>query len=96
MMAPVMMVEENQRLALKPGLSYFSAGQRTAAHEASEYVSSYSIKTATPSSLKSPMSCKFYFGGKVCACAPPSTALIPSEEEHGTASLKHGLTIQNP
>lgn len=37
MMEPVMMVEENQRLALKPGLSYFGAGQRTAALEASEY-----------------------------------------------------------
>lgn len=35
MMEPVMMAEENQRLALKPELSYFGAGQRTAAHEAS-------------------------------------------------------------
>lgn len=38
MMEPVMMVKENQRLALKPGLSYLGAGQRTAAHEASECV----------------------------------------------------------
>lgn len=57
MMEPVMMVEENQRWALKPGLSYFGAGQRTAAHEASERVcvSGYSIKTVTPNSLKQPM-----------------------------------------
>lgn len=94
------MVGENQRLPLKPGLSYFGAGQRTAAHEASEHACPVIQSKLTPSGLKHPLSWKFYFGSNtpsekcVSVCAP--AAIILSKEEHKAASLKHGLIIQNP